>query len=121
MGEANQFYTQVEISNSYVEDIVTYKSIQNDAFDFEGHSLADDIRNGVGKSGYLRVCSSWVRTFWMDADDLKDHLKEEKQTDFSMLSKPSEVFDKCGVYDRDESTENGQGDPISIASNYDQF
>ena len=48
----------------YVDEIVGLKAIQKQMFGFVDSSFADDIKYGRAKSGYLRVCASWLRTLW---------------------------------------------------------
>ena len=59
------------------------------------------MRNGFGKSGYLKVCSRWVRKFW--DPDTNPPSRKKDDVDYSGLSKPTEEFNKCGFYEIDES------------------
>jgi hypothetical protein len=62
-----------------------------------------------GKNGYVKLCASWLRTFW-SPDTAYD------STDFESLNKPTIIFDQCGIYDK---TEDSNG--IPYGSDHPEF
>lgn len=54
------------------------------------------------KKGYIKVCSHWLKRFWTGENVPISEMSDKHDT--SKLTKPTEIFDNCGVYAKDGET-----------------
>lgn len=50
------------------------------------------------KKGHIKICSHWLKRFWTGENVPISEMSDKNDT--SKLSKPSEIFDNCGVFDK---------------------
>ena len=76
------------------------------------NSIEDDIVNGKAYNGYVKLCGTWVRRFWMPE-------LETDNSNFQVLNEPTKIFDACGAIDGDESVPYGSDhEPWNNAVNF---
>ena len=90
-GNSQKYVIKAEDTKEYVDTVTFLKREQTESTGIK-NSVQDDVENGQAYNGYVKLCATWVRRFWMP----------EIETDngnFQVLNEPTKIFDDCGAND----------------------
>ena len=80
---------------------------QNEKLGLKRQAFVSD--KSLRATGHVKICSHWLKRFWTGENVPVSEM--EDKADSSKLTKPTEIFDNCGVYDK-----NGDGSSITRPS-----
>lgn len=52
------------------------------------------------KKGHIKICSHWLKRFWTGENVPISEMSDKVKNDALILTKPTEIFDNCGVFDK---------------------
>ena len=90
-GGSEKYVIRAEATKEYIDEVTYLKREQRESTDIQ-NSVEDDIKNNRAYNGYVKLCATWVRRFWLPEYD-------PENTNFQVLNQPSKIFDTCGAID----------------------
>lgn len=90
-GGAQKYVIKAEATKEYINEITQLKKEQKSSTTIQ-NSLEEDIAAGRAVNGYVKICASWARRFWLPDYD-------SESSNFQVLAEPTKIFDQCGAID----------------------